>query len=57
MENSNSNQHVIATLCLDKHKSLSGFTGKLYFIYIFLCEMTSACKDFTHGLFHFIEFF
>ena len=57
MENSNNNQYVIATICLDKHKSLSGFPGKLDPFYIFRCEMTLVCKNFKHGLFQSIEFF
>ena len=57
MENSNNNQYLIATICLDKRKSLSGFTGKLDPFYIFRCEMTLVCKNFKHGLFQSIEFF
>ena len=50
MENSNNKQYLIATICLDKRKSLSGFTGKLDPFYIFRCEMTLVCKNFKHGL-------
>ena len=57
MENSNNKQYLIATICLDKRKSLSGFTGKLDPFYIFRCEMTLVCKNFKHGLFQSIEFF
>ena len=31
VENSNSDKHVIAATGIDKHKLLTGFTGKLHF--------------------------
>ena len=36
---------------MDKHKLLTGFTGKLLF------EITLACKDFTNHLLQFIKKF
>ena len=35
-ENSNNNKYVKATLCIDKHKLLNGFTGKLHFVFPFV---------------------
>ena len=44
---------VIAMICIDKHKLLSGFTGKLHFVSS-VVKRRYLVKDFTHCLFQFI---